>query len=390
MSEKRSNAQQSNSMACYIDGKPFKSALTKGLALHPFQSQSVINHSRTDTRDQRMDASSPTTSPRPAQYLLSLVLWPVLFFGGLFCAGLAFRSANPILWFNVGYLGIIALIALFERLIPFTPDWLSPDGETFNDLAHTMLTKGVVQIAAMIGASFPMVIAMITLPAVSTGYSFWPLGWPMPMQVALGLVIAEFGLYWAHRIAHEHLTLWRFHALHHSVTRLWVINTGRFHIVDSLFKVALGQAPLYLLGAPLEVFLWVGAVTAFIGLLTHCNIEMRTGILDYVFSTPRLHRWHHSKDLREGNKNYGENLVIWDLVFSTYYNPDRPCSTDIGITGRVSDTFIKQLVQPFSKKGAREILGRKPKSQGALQSSGQSTGDLGAMEHELRIDHRQP
>ena len=42
----------------------------------------------------------------------------------------------------------------------------------------------------------------------------------MIFQVALGLVIAEFGLYMAHRLAHEHLSLWRFHALHHSVERL--------------------------------------------------------------------------------------------------------------------------------------------------------------------------
>jgi sterol desaturase/sphingolipid hydroxylase (fatty acid hydroxylase superfamily) len=91
--------------------------------------------------------------------------------------------------------------------------------------------------------------------------------WPMPVQVLLALVIAEFGLYSAHRLAHEHLALWRFHALHHSVTRLWVVNTGRFHFLDSLFKIVVSQAPLYLLGAPLDVFLWVGAVTRIYGAL---------------------------------------------------------------------------------------------------------------------------
>lgn len=183
----------------------------------------------------------------------------------------------------------------------------------------------------------------------------------MALQVVLGLVIAEFGLYLAHRLAHEYLSLWRFHALHHSVERLWVINTGRFHIIDSLFKIALGQIPLYLLGAPLPVFLWIGAVTAFIGLLTHCNIDVRTGPLDWILSTPRLHRWHHSKLLAEGNTNYGENLVIWDQILGTYYNPPRPSSTDIGITGKVADSFVAQLVQPFSKKGAKQIIGKKPK-----------------------------
>lgn len=118
----------------------------------------------------------------------------------------------------------------------------------------------------------------------------------------MAVITAEFGLYWLHRIAHERLFFWRFHALHHSVTRLWVINTGHFHIGDSLFKVALSQVPLYLLGAPLELFWWLGAVTAFMGILTHCNVDMRTGFFDYAFSTPRL---HHSKEIREGNTNYG-------------------------------------------------------------------------------------
>jgi sterol desaturase/sphingolipid hydroxylase (fatty acid hydroxylase superfamily) len=206
-----------------------------------------------------------------------------------------------------------------------------------------------------------MAVASVAQPALSYHSHFWPDHWPMAFQVVLGLVIAEFGLYMAHRLAHEHLSLWRFHALHHSVERLWVINTGRFHFIDTLFKIALGQIPLYLLGAPLPVFLWIGAVTAFIGLLTHCNVDMRTGPLDLIFSTPRLHRWHHSKVLAEGNTNYGENLVIWDQLLGTFHNPPRPSSTDIGITGKVAKGFLAQLAQPFSRKGRKEIIGKKPK-----------------------------
>ena len=61
----------------------------------------------------------------------------------------------------------------------------------------------------------------------------------------------------------------------------------------------------------------------YIGLLTHCNVAMRFGPLSLVFNTPELHRWHHSMDLREGNKNYGENLAIWDLLFGTWFNAAR-------------------------------------------------------------------
>ena len=292
---------------------------------------------------------------------VSSLLWPAIFCAGLTGSYFAFQSNMHLLWFNVTYFSIVAIIALFERLMPYEETWLESDGETFNNIAHTLLSKGGVQIAAAIGTSFPMAVATVAQPLLSHKANIWPEQWPMALQVVLGLVIAEFGLYLAHRLAHEYLSLWRFHALHHSVERLWVINTGRFHIIDSLFKIALGQIPLYLLGAPLPVFLWIGAVTAFIGLLTHCNIDVRTGPLDWFLSTPRLHRWHHSKLLAEGNTNYGENLVIWDQILGTYYNPPRPSSTDIGITGKVADSFLAQLVQPFSKKGAKQIIGKKPK-----------------------------
>jgi sterol desaturase/sphingolipid hydroxylase (fatty acid hydroxylase superfamily) len=198
-------------------------------------------------------------------------------------------------------------------------------------------------------------------PLATLQFNLWPSALPMIVQIVLAVTIAEFGLYWSHRIAHEKLFFWRFHALHHSVTRLWVVNTGRFHVVDSLFKLTLSQIPLYLLGAPLQVFWWLAAVTAFIGILTHCNVDMKTGPFDFVFSTPRLHRWHHSQEIHEGNTNYGENIVVFDLLFGTYFNPDRPSSTDIGIKGQIARGFLPQLVQPFTREGVRQILGRRPK-----------------------------
>lgn len=291
---------------------------------------------------------------------LAYVLWPLIFFGALAATSVAFKSSAPIFWFNVVYLATVAIIAILERIVPYEPKWLVADGETFNNLAHTFLTKGLVQLAASAAASAPMLMATIIKPFSAGALNMWPLGLPMFLQVVLALIIAELGLYLAHRLAHERLYFWKFHALHHSVTRLWVINTGRFHLVDTLLKIAFSQIPLYLLGAPLEVFLWVASVTAFAGVLTHCNIEMKTGILDHVFVTPRLHRWHHSRDKREGNTNYCENIVLWDQVFGTYNNPDRPSSTDIGIRGKISTSFVGQLVQPFSRQGVKDIMGHKP------------------------------
>jgi sterol desaturase/sphingolipid hydroxylase (fatty acid hydroxylase superfamily) len=285
------------------------------------------------------------------------LLWPLLFGGGLIGTYAALDSARPLLWFNAVYLSVAIGVAVFERVMPYEPSWLEHDRETVNDLAHTLLNKGLVQIAAAIIPTFTMATAMMVEPAIDVNPSLWPAHWPLAAQVILGLLIAELGLYVAHRTAHEVPAVWRFHALHHSVARLWVVNTGRFHIVDTLFKIALSQTPLYLLGAPLPVFLWISAITAFNGLLTHCNIDVRTGPFDLVFSTPRLHRWHHSKVIEEGNRNYGENIVLWDRLFGTYYNPPRRPPAAIGIEGRVASGFLRQLAQPFTAKGIREIVG---------------------------------
>ena len=288
--------------------------------------------------------------------VLARVLWPLFYVAGLAGSQVALTSDHPLLGFNMVYLLLVLAIALFERLMPFERRWLDDDGETPTNLAHTLFTKGVVQLAAAIAPTLVMATAVAVSPSVPAS-GIWPQAWPLAVQVALGLLIAEFGLYVAHRLAHEWPPLWRFHALHHSVTRLWVINTGRFHIIDSFLKIGLSLVPLYLLGAPLQVYLWISAVTAVTGLLTHCNIEMRTGPLDYVFSTPGLHRWHHSKVLEEGNRNYGENLVLWDLLFGTWHNPRRRPPADIGIHGRIAPGFLRQLAQPFSTQGVRQING---------------------------------
>ncbi|MCR6480410.1 sterol desaturase family protein [Variovorax sp. ZS18.2.2] len=311
---------------------------------------------------------------RRVRAALPWLLWPTLYGLGLFGAGLAFASHAPLSWFNLVYLSVALVIAVLERWMPHELRWLVDDGETPCNLAHTLLTKGGAQLAAAAAASAPMAVATIVRPSAPAMFDLWPAHWPLLAQVVLALVVAELGLYFAHRSAHEWPPLWRFHALHHSVQRLWVVNTGRFHLIDSAFKAALGQIPLYLLGAPLAVFAWVGAVTAITGLLTHCNIELHTGWLDRIFSTPALHRWHHSKVLEEGNRNYGENLVLWDLLFGTYFHPPRRPPADIGIDGHVAPGFLAQLLQPLTASGVRQIMGTAPHPRRNGPSNAPGTG----------------
>lgn len=275
---------------------------------------------------------------------LSYVWWPLLFAASVAAVAYGIQIGKPVLVFNIAYVALAIAIALLERALPHEEAWLKNDGQVFPDIAHTVLNKGVAQVIVVL-VTF-MGIAELANPAAG---ALWPSELPFAVQTIIGLVIAEFGLYWKHRLAHEWPPLWRFHAVHHSVTRLWFLNTGRFHLVDTLTGLLVAMPVLLLLGAPKDIMIMVSAITAIIGILTHSNVEMRCGVLNWVFNTPELHRWHHSKVLAEGNRNYGENLMLFDQLFGSYFNAARRPPADIGISQPMPATFWGQLAVPFTR-----------------------------------------
>lgn len=289
------------------------------------------------------------------RFFLSHTSWPLLVAICMVITAYGMAAGSPVLAFNIAYLFLIISLFFLEKFMPFESAWEKPDGQTFASIAHTISSKGTVQLLLLWGG----VIGLSELMKPMTEpleYGIWPRNWPLFVQVILGLYVAEFGLYWAHRIAHVTPFFWRFHAIHHSVTKLWFVNTGRFHFLDSLWKIALSLTPLLLLGAPMEVIQWISAITAFIGLLTHCNVDMKCGILNYIFSTPELHRWHHSRDLAEGNRNYGENVILWDQLFGTFIHPDRRPPSDIGMSDYLPEKFLHQLAWPLLTVKARQRI----------------------------------
>ena len=275
---------------------------------------------------------------------LSFLLWPGLLAGAIAVNAYGMSTDMPILWLNVSYFGLAALLFVLERAMPHEAAWNESDGQLWPDIGHTLLSKSAVQVLIVVPA-----ITGIGALASADGASWWPRDWPVAVQIILGLVIAESGFYWAHHLCHEVRSLWRFHAVHHSVTRLWFVNTGRFHFIDTLISVAFGLGVALAFGMPQDIIVWVSAITAYIGLLTHANVEMRFGPLDYVFNTPALHRWHHSKRLEEGNRNYGENLMLFDILFGTHFVSARRPPVDIGINEPMPATLGAQIVHPFRR-----------------------------------------
>lgn len=271
------------------------------------------------------------------------ILWPSLIVGPILLTLQLQNSFSAMIAFNITY-GVLALtILVVERFIPFEKTWQKNDGQMFPDFMHTITSKGFVQ-----------VIFLLWLNDIvqASGSDFWA-EYPLFWQVVAALIIAEFGLYWAHRIGHEWRVVWHFHAVHHSVGRLWFFNTGRFHFIDSLISIAFSFVLMLLLGFSQEMIYWVSVFTAFVGILTHTNIDSQSGFLNYIFNTPELHRWHHQRNDVEGNSNYGENLMLWDMIFGSFYHDkNRRPPVGIGISDTVPDTYFTQLMYPFNRIAA--------------------------------------
>ena len=279
---------------------------------------------------------------------ISWVAWPGLLACCVLTTQIGFALDQPMIGFLLTYVALTVVLLLLERWIPHEPTWCQQDDQLVPDIGHTLISAGAVQamlaVAGVIG-----LLSGVTLLCGGAGLGLWPTQWPLALQIVLGLVLVEFPLYWAHRLAHEWKWLWYFHAVHHSVTRLSPINNGRFHFVDGVKSVLPGIVLLTALGAPPDVLTWLTALGAYIGTLTHCNVEMRLGVLSLLFCTPELHRWHHSKDLREGNTNYGESVMLWDWVFGTWFNENRRPPVVIGVVEPMPARFLDQIVWPFRR-----------------------------------------
>ncbi len=240
------------------------------------------------------------------------------------------------------------VVLLGERLFPHLRAWLRSHGDIRVDLAHLVAISAT---AFATVAIVPPLVAPLAAQLAPLGTAqLWPESWPLLAKLPLALLVAEFFQYWSHRLSHEWEPFWRLHATHHSAPRLYFLNAARFHPLDTFIDTSVGVIPLVLLGCPAPVLAMFALFTGVFGYLQHCNVRVALGPLNYVFSMAELHRWHHAKDLREANTNYGSNLIVWDLAFGTFFWPrDRKPPEQIGIPNLPAfpTRYWAQLASPF-------------------------------------------
>ena len=176
---------------------------------------------------------------------------------------------------------------------------------------------------------------------------------PMWGQVLVAWMVFDFMFYVTHRIAHEVDFFWRFHSVHHSANRLSFLNASRVHPVDIIWRRLVPLFVAYQTGVSANAMIMANTIGAVLAVITHLNVDFRFGVLNYVFGSNEVHRWHHSDKIEEA-KNFSV-VMLWDHLFGTFvYKPQgqqRPAK--MGLFNELyypQHSFWGQLLIPFRWK----------------------------------------
>jgi sterol desaturase/sphingolipid hydroxylase (fatty acid hydroxylase superfamily) len=179
--------------------------------------------------------------------------------------------------------------------------------------------------------------------------------WPKWLQLLVLFILADFIQWNVHRLLHRVPALWEFHKLHHSVKEMGFAAHLRFHWVETIVYKSIQYIPLAMIGFGIKDFILVHVFTLLVGHLNHANLNWDYGPLKYVLNNPKMHIWHHAKDLPEKypyGVNFGISLSLWDYLFKTDYIPHSGRDIELGFPDdeQYPEGFVKQVLYPLTKE----------------------------------------
>ena len=268
-----------------------------------------------------------------------MLRYPALLLGTLGLALLLAQVLAPETALLLALLSLFGALLALERWLPYAPAWQAPVSRA--ELAHNLaaiLTDRGVRVGVELG-----------LVGLALGQG--PLGQaPLGVQVALLLAVPDLLKYGIHRLSHRWGPLWAVHAVHHTPERVVVLNGLQMHPLNVAWTVAPDAAMVILAGPSPQAALIVGALRGAVALLQHANVDLRAGWLSPWLSTPDAHRWHHARDLAEGDHNYGATSLVWDWMFGTFRAPEGHPAT-LGTPERLPQSWLGNVLWPVC--GAR-------------------------------------
>lgn len=272
---------------------------------------------------------------------------------GLNGIGIAVASAGaPKYWLLAVLAVAIAASFLVERIIPYQVDWNHDHRDTVRDRIHVAVNEILV---------LASVAAVPLLAMINPAAGIWPTGWPFVVQVLIAVLVADLGITVVHLASHKIGVLWRFHAVHHSITRFYGLNGLMKHPLHQTVEMAAGVAPLVVIGLPVDVAAVLALAVAVQLLLQHSNADYRVGAAKYVLALNEGHRFHHLKWAGIGDVNFGLFTLVWDHLLRTFsFDPARRFdSAQLGMAAKPDypSGYLRQLVFPFTGPGGCALTG---------------------------------
>ena len=246
-------------------------------------------------------------------------------------------------------------VTLLEFAIPYDRSWQPNKADVKNDLLFMVLVQIVLPplMTLFFGITLIRFLQTLDVPMAE----WWPRDLPEIIQVGADAAGCGVLPLLASRRRPQHETL----AAARRATTRPRSSTGStwagFHPVEKALQYLLDALPFILIGVGEQVFAGYLIFYAVNGFFQHSNVDARYGVLNYVVSGAELHRWRHSNRIEESNNNYGNNFIVWDLVFCSWFLPKDRRVGDLGLLNPDYPlNFVSQLTTPLKsgldKQGA--------------------------------------
>ncbi len=268
----------------------------------------------------------------------------------LVVAELAVGRGNP--W---AYLWLAPLLALAyavafgaEKIAPFFDEWNNHDdhGDTPTNVLHIL----VYEMQSINGVLLiPLIVWLFPFDV-----GIWPTQWPLWVQLLMAFVISDFVFMMMHYLSHRFAPLWRLHAVHHGVGRLYGLNGVMRHPLHQVLDMIVGSAPLVIMGMPIPVAVLLGFVISITLIVQHSNVDARLGPLQSHLSIGRIHHLHHVNWGTEGDCNFGLLFTFWDKLLGTFHEkpPREITAKDLGVDEipNFPKSYVEQFLLPLHYK----------------------------------------
>jgi sterol desaturase/sphingolipid hydroxylase (fatty acid hydroxylase superfamily) len=236
---------------------------------------------------------------------------------------------------------LITLIVL-ERVYPLKSEWQMTKKSFFRDLKYLMIGAPTIFLTksafGVLGIWF------------AQNHQGFLSGTGILLGTFIYLVIFEFFQYWYHRLSHKYDWLWKVHLAHHLPDKVYVVMHGVFNPLNVFAVTAIIQGLIILLDVSPETALAATLMIDLQSLVSHFNVDLRAGFLNYVFINSETHRYHHSARVEE-SQNFGNTLTLWDHIFGTFYYHPGEFPQRLGVEENLgypdANEAVKVLLLPF-------------------------------------------